>query len=270
MKMIELCCCNGSFLVWNFEDVHRLRSEHRIVGNFIGCLPSLPRQDQMLGLPMELMIEEVYHLTSRGIVKLVEFKQLNLPAQGPNKEKIEEMHKASFADQEVIFKEERTKQLLQMADKIIEGKRRKMNGKTVDEKIALQEEIDKIPKMSKDLMMVQIFTRPHWTCQGESVLPLDYNVRPTLRCKVFSDLWEKGYYITSGEKFGGDYLVYPGDPLKFHSHFIAVCVEEHQMLTPWFLIQKGRLGTSVKKTVLMCSLDENDKVNYQSVNWNGK
>lgn len=73
---------------------------------------------------------------------------------------------------------------------------------------------------------------PHWTCQGESVLPLDYNARPTLRCKVFSDLWEKGYYITSGEKFGGDYLVYPGDPLKFHSHFIAVCVEEHQMLTP--------------------------------------
>jgi hypothetical protein len=112
----------------------------------------------MLGLPMELMIEEVYHLTSRGIVKLVEYKQLNLPAQGQNKEKIEEIHKASFADQEVIFKEERTKQMLQMADKIIEGKRRKMNGKTVDEKIALQEEIDKIPKMSKDLMMVQIFT----------------------------------------------------------------------------------------------------------------
>ncbi len=112
----------------------------------------------MLGLPMELMIEEVYHLISLGIVKLVEFKQLNLPAQEQNKQKIEEMHQASFADQEVIFKEERTKQLLKMADKIIEGKRRKMNGKNVDEKIAFQEEIDKIPKMSKDLMMVQIFT----------------------------------------------------------------------------------------------------------------
>lgn len=122
----------------------------------------------MLGLPMELMIEEVYHLTSRGIVKLVEYKQLNLPAQGQNKEKIEEIHKASFADQEVIFKEERTKQMLQMADKIIEGKRRKMNGKTVDEKIAIQEEIDKIPKMSKDLMMVQIFTSKKYYYQSLS------------------------------------------------------------------------------------------------------
>ena len=131
---------------------------HRIVGNFIGCLASLPRQDQMLGLPMELMMEEVHHLISRGIVKLVEFKQLNLPAQEQNKHKIEEMHKASFADQEVIFKEERSNQLLQMADKIIEGKRRKMNAKIIDEKLALQEELDKIPQMSKDLMMVQIFT----------------------------------------------------------------------------------------------------------------
>lgn len=45
-----------------------------------------------------------------------------------------------------------------MADKIIEGKKRKMNGKVIDEKIALQEEIERIPKMSQDLMMVQIFT----------------------------------------------------------------------------------------------------------------
>lgn len=32
----------------------------------------------------------------------------------------------------------------------------------------------------------------------------------TLRYKVFCALWEKGYYITSGSKFGGDYLMYPG------------------------------------------------------------
>lgn len=28
--------------------------------------------------------------------------------------------------------------------------------------------------------------------------------------KVYKDLWERKYYITSGEKFGGDFLVYPG------------------------------------------------------------
>jgi len=28
--------------------------------------------------------------------------------------------------------------------------------------------------------------------------------------RVFSYFWEKGYFLTSGGKFGGDFLVYPG------------------------------------------------------------
>lgn len=31
-----------------------------------------------------------------------------------------------------------------------------------------------------------------------------------MRYHVFLDLWEQGYYVTSGSKFGGDFLVYPG------------------------------------------------------------
>lgn len=87
---------------------------------------------------------------------------------------------------------------------------------------------------------------------------------------MFADLWKKGYYLTAGHKFGGDFLVYPGDPFKFHSSFIAVCIEQDKLFSPHFLIQKGRLGTSVKKTVLLCSVDQSDDVQYQSLNWNGK
>ena len=32
-----------------------------------------------------------------------------------------------------------------------------------------------------------------------------------LRYKVFREFWEQGYYMTSGSKFGGDFLVYPGN-----------------------------------------------------------
>lgn len=31
-----------------------------------------------------------------------------------------------------------------------------------------------------------------------------------LRYKVFKDIWEEGYFVTSGEKFGCDFLAYPG------------------------------------------------------------
>ena len=32
----------------------------------------------------------------------------------------------------------------------------------------------------------------------------------SLKYRVFCDLWRKGYYLTNGLKYGGDYLVYPG------------------------------------------------------------
>lgn len=35
------------------------------------------------------------------------------------------------------------------------------------------------------------------------------------RCRIFRDLWEKGYYVGSGIKFGGEYLVYPGTIIFF-------------------------------------------------------
>jgi tRNA-splicing endonuclease subunit Sen34 len=48
------------------------------------------------------------------------------------------------------------------------------------------------------------------------------NVDERARCEVFRDLWEKGYYMGGGIKFGGDWLVYPGPslsppPSSFHS-----------------------------------------------------
>ena len=33
-------------------------------------------------------------------------------------------------------------------------------------------------------------------------------------CGVFRALWEKGYYLGNGVKFGGEYLVYPGNCLR--------------------------------------------------------
>ncbi len=36
------------------------------------------------------------------------------------------------------------------------------------------------------------------------------NAEERARCEVFGDLWEKGYYMGGGSKFGGDWLVYPG------------------------------------------------------------
>ena len=129
------------------------------------------------------------------------------------------------------------------------------------------------------------------------------------RCEVFRDLWEKGYYMGGGTKFGGDWLVYcipvraffffssssnlsvvhsfirprpsfpsflcrtrtPGDPLRYHSHFVAtVQTSPSTPLCPMEVVAHGRLGTATKKAHLLCGWDpESREVTYISIEWAG-
>lgn len=77
------------------------------------------------------------------------------------------------------------------------------------------------------------------------------------------------YWITSAVKFGGDFLVYPGDPHRFHSHFVAIIVPFEQLLSPLDIVSFGRLGTVVKKAPLLCSVNNTGTVTYLSLEWNG-
>lgn len=141
------------------------------------------------------------------------------------------------------------------------------------------------------------------------------------RYQVFRDLRGRGFYLTSAGKFGGDFLVYPGqnhfvqynekpshtqqggsdgpnrtsqeqtgsslslqasihrwvlmsscpssgDPLRFHAHFIALCLTLDESLPLLDVLAVARLGSNVKKTVLLCS-PGTDRVHYTSVQWSG-
>ena len=59
---------------------------------------------------------------------------------------------------------------------------------------------------------------------------------------MYRDLVLRGYFLTPGIKFGGQFLVYPGDPYRYHSHFVAIIVDHHSALHPLDLVAAGRLG----------------------------
>lgn len=99
---------------------------------------------------------------------------------------------------------------------------------------------------------------------GEQDVP-----RRHARYQVFRDLRGRGYFLTSAGKFGGDFLVYPGDPLRFHAHFIAVCVTLDESICMLDVLSVARLGSNVKKTVLLCSPALDGPVRYTSVQWSG-
>ncbi|KXN82595.1 putative tRNA-splicing endonuclease subunit sen-34 [Leucoagaricus sp. SymC.cos] len=109
------------------------------------------------------------------------------------------------------------------------------------------------------------------SAQKAGVWTYPSNLTERARCGVFRSLWAKGYFMGSGIKFGGDYLVYPGDPLRYHSHFVATVIESpSQTLRPMEVVAHGRLGTATKKSHLLCKWDDEKKeVSYLSIEWAG-
>nr|ACE79081.1 TRNA splicing endonuclease 34 homolog (predicted) [Sorex araneus] len=132
-----------------------------------------------------------------------------------------------------------------------------------------------VAPLPRSALLVQLATaRP----RPIKARPLDWRVqsqdwphagRPAheLRYSIYRDLWERGFFLSAAGKFGGDFLVYPGDPLRFHAHYIAQCWAPEDAIPLQDLISAGRLGTSVRKTLLLCSPQPDGKVVYTSLQW---
>jgi tRNA-splicing endonuclease subunit Sen34 len=70
-------------------------------------------------------------------------------------------------------------------------------------------------------------------------------------------------------------VAYPGDSLRFHSHFLVVGTEWDQEINLMDIVSGGRLGTGVKKGYLFGGAEPSDsageesKVRAFSVEWAG-
>lgn len=75
---------------------------------------------------------------------------------------------------------------------------------------------------------------------------------------LFAHLHSLSYFMSPGLRFGCQYCVYPGDPLRFHSHFLAVGMEWDEEMDLLTLVGGGRLGTGVKKGFLLGGVERRD------------
>ncbi|XP_054849466.1 tRNA-splicing endonuclease subunit Sen34 [Eublepharis macularius] len=283
--MIRIHVLEGKAFVWNCADVQRIREEHRIVGTLVGALARKPRQNVRLGLPLQLLPEEARLLLEKDVATLIknpsskpfaddaEQDPLFLEAVAAYQEEQEE----SYMEQLRLAAEQRKALLGSLAERIAQGRAKKQQQKGEGgEPLSKPADPESSFVFPRESMMVQLPTERTWLGQEEVDWHLPskewpYGGQPEheMRYCVFQSLWEQGYYITSGSKFGGDFLVYPGDPMRFHAHYIALCVTRDAPLSLCDIISVGRLGTSVKKTVLLCSVDQDGTVVYTSLQWSG-
>ncbi|CAK9795560.1 tRNA-splicing endonuclease subunit Sen34 [Anthophora quadrimaculata] len=291
--MIDLISSRNNVFIWSAEDWLKLRRDYRIIGELIGCLPKKPRQDVFSGLPLLLLPEEVSLLLEKNVARLIRYPSLQDPPSDTLKETFEEYRNTLYVEQEKCLRRERQKQVIGMMDKIIEGKKRKLLGidtrkrkmnKPLDPEVQkaldsieinrqdlLDEEMAKLPKLDKNDALIQTHTVYPWTdkIDVETIewkYPCSYTQR--LRYKTYKDLWERGYYVTSGEKFGGDFLIYPGEPIMFHSQFIILCKDKNEEIPITELSAQCRIACHVRKTQVYAFFSENeDSIKYQSFQW---
>ncbi|CAG9088087.1 unnamed protein product [Plutella xylostella] len=275
--MIYIYLENGVAHVWNSEDWFELRTKHRICGSLIGAISSHPRQNDFKGLPMALMTEEAALLIEKGICELYSLPNLTQKPSETCKEAAKDLDQKLLQEQSEALRKRRIEQISQKIDIIIAGKRKKLLAKgmpdiPMDKETYLQEEISKLPPLAPAHVLVYLPTEHHM--KTDEVKMTIQDLEPSIsgegavKYAVYKDLWEQGLYITEGLKFGCDFLVYPGDPVKFHAMYMIRCVgSETVSFQPSTLVAFGRLSVAVNKIAVVATCGPQNQINYQTLQW---
>lgn len=80
---------------------------------------------------------------------------------------------------------------------------------------------------------------------------------------VFSKLQSLSYRVGLGPRFGGEWLIYPGDYLRYHAHFTSQVIVRDEPIRPTEIVAWGRLGTGTKKAGLICCWDDGKREDGQ-------
>ncbi|KAI0713417.1 hypothetical protein C8Q76DRAFT_768538 [Earliella scabrosa] len=308
---IPLRVSNHKAYVWDVEDIATLRAKHHICGVLTGTLPHLSQQNVFLGLPLVLLPEEVVLLLEKELAVLIDDPNALFPPSAEalaswNKDRdasarhqmaAAEVERASEKAAKLSTSEEAIRKRKEREEKRAAAARAKAlaEGLPVDEVVSTPTVTTTSVLASRPATPAQV-TAPTFTvtipassselswyaphastystleaARAAGIWTYPTSAYERAKCRVFQDLWEKGNYMGGGIKFGGDFLVYPGDPLRYHSHFVASVIESpHAPLMPMEIVAHGRLGTATKKSHLFCEWNqETQEVTYFSVEWAG-
>ncbi|ROJ25337.1 tRNA-splicing endonuclease subunit Sen34 [Anabarilius grahami] len=254
--LVDINFCGSTPMLWKVSDMRRCRSVG-VIGALVGSLARQPRQNVRLGRPLELLQEEALLLVETGSAAASLHTQDCADEEMHSKDvrQYETGLESSYKEQCALALEDKKTVLRRIINE-------KENG-TDDSGNAIRDRLNALDQafcFPLSAMAVQLCTaRAGFShCPEErSFLSTDWPVprdeRLNTRFCVYRDLRNKGFFLTSAGKFGGDFLVYPGDPLRFHAHFIALCISMDEELPLCDILSIARLGSNVKKTVLLCS-----------------
>ncbi|KAK6515630.1 tRNA-splicing endonuclease subunit Sen34 [Arthrobotrys conoides] len=262
-------------------------------GTLFGTLPQAQQQNIFLGLPLELMQEEVRLLVDQRVAMIVNDSVSHRDAIKALSEtdradilslKTQEQDRLMLANREESMK--RKEAAIENAK--ASGKWKTKPAKASESPIGDTDENSLLASTSdtifdgargeggqEELASTSQRTSPDESSQRQYVIPMAssaiglHSLRlpreadiipspPDARYQVYKYLQSLGYFMSPGLRFGCQFVAYPGDPLRFHSHFLVKSLQWDEELSILDLVGGGRLGTGVKKAWMMAGLKQRD------------
>lgn len=279
-------------LIFDIRDVKRLREEFHVCGTLIGILPQIPQQNVFQGLPLELMPEEIRFLVE-------ECDAAYLVDDGP----VHELAALSFLDDDRKALQEHRKKIadaqIEKHQQLVEIKRQqaiekkgnknagkdggKDSGKAISTLSAESGTFYSIDTYTTEtpvnLPSYDLYEARYHTDAPVKLTSANNAVRkplPPVRLPkqtaydMYMHLQREQYFLSPGLRFGGQFLAYPGDPLRYHSHHIAIGYGWNEKFNVLDVVGGGRLGTAVKKCWYVGAKDyATGEYHGFSVEWSG-
>ncbi|KAI9862097.1 MAG: tRNA-splicing endonuclease subunit [Trichoglossum hirsutum] len=296
-RVIRISLIGGRYLIFDIDDITYLRTQHHICGVLSGSIPHLQQQNVFLGVPAELMPEEARLLVEEGVAFVVDdvaWHRKGLKDLGVEEKRVFLQTLEARGWDAAKAAEQRAKERSECA---LKKKKRKQDVKlaTPAEAITPITTVEETQDVSKnDNTGESLFTSPpsptpstttttsivpprrpsaaptspHIIIPTTSYPPLPlpsrahtHSLLPAVPSSypLFAHLHSQNYFLSPGLRFGCQYLAYPGDPLRFHSHFLAVGFDWDEEFSLLDLVAGGRLGTGVKKGFLIGGLQPQEE-----------
>ncbi len=258
-RQVRISRIGGRYLVFDIDDVVHIRRDHGICAVLTGTMAQAPTQNIFLGLPIELYPEEVKLLVDKKVAYIADDVADHLSQLTSMDETTRRQYLGSLKSQrktaQAAFEDTKAKKRAQYAH-LWEGKAKSSLEEGSEAKAAGEEEADMLFSSEPAKLVRAVAKTPLPAITPTTSGPLisactgavSIGVPPTY--PLYAYLNSKGYYITPGLRFGGDYSVYPGDPFRFHAHYLANSYGWNEEIPMLDLVTSGRLGTAVKKSFL--------------------
>lgn len=267
-------------------------------GCLTGTLPQIPQQNTFLGLPLELMTEEALLLIEKGAGYIVDDVRAH---QRGLQDMLEADRKAYLEEREEARRRDFKEHLRRVEEKRGAFVRGRGNdgggggggemdsgggaqaaegdgGDGVEGETVFENSSASNSKPASTIAgMALYYSTPSTSHDIYHRHPDPSDVQAaatpwpgrTRGYPLYKHLHENGYFLSPGLRFGCQYMAYPGDPLRFHSHFVVNGLGWDEEIDMRDVVGGGRLGTGVKKAWMVGGEDEEGKVRTFCVEWGG-